>query len=333
MTPWERYSDAQLAKYFDRVRIPRSSRLFDVSSLDGEEQLRYLSLLIKHQLTSIPFENLTLHYSWHRVIDTDPQHLFEKIVDQPGRGGYCMEANSLFHVVLESLGFDVYMVASRVKVGPDAFTGITHCLNIVTIGDARYTVDVGFGANEPVRPCKMESGLVQDHIGPAQMRLRWGPLSNSGREAAKVWFYEHRPSSEDQWSAMYCFMDYEFLPADVTAANLMPSTSVKSIFRKSIICVRFTTTCETEKLEKSHEPPSFQETPSDTKGEINGVLILVDDNIKWRRDGKKVWEEQLQSESGRLERLEEYFGIQLSKENKESIKGTSTEITGSKVNW
>jgi arylamine N-acetyltransferase len=110
-----RFNQVQLTAYFDHVSLPVSSRIFDVSALPDDEKLQYLSLLMKHELVKVPWENIELHYSWHHVVHTDPEHVFDKIVSaKNGRGGYCMEHNSFFSTVLLSLGYSVYMGGSRI---------------------------------------------------------------------------------------------------------------------------------------------------------------------------------------------------------------------------
>lgn len=110
-----RYTHDELTAYFERISLPATSRIYKVSTLPPGDQLRYLTLLAKHHLVSIPWENIDQHYSWHHVIHTDPEHLFRKIVKaKNGRGGYCFEANSFWGTVLLSLGFDVYSAGSRI---------------------------------------------------------------------------------------------------------------------------------------------------------------------------------------------------------------------------
>jgi arylamine N-acetyltransferase len=60
------YTKVQLGKYFDRLKLPIKHRKYDVSNESAENALEYLSLLQKHHLVAIPFENLSLHYSSHR---------------------------------------------------------------------------------------------------------------------------------------------------------------------------------------------------------------------------------------------------------------------------
>ena len=87
-------SEDQLEQYFDRIALPKANRVYSVSDLTDDEGFLYLQTLIKHQQVRIPFENLTLHYSWHRVIDVTPRHVFRKVMSKPGRGGYANQAPS-----------------------------------------------------------------------------------------------------------------------------------------------------------------------------------------------------------------------------------------------
>jgi len=112
------YTPAQIAKYFDRLKLPESERKYNVAGLDPEDALAYLALLQKYHLAAIPFENLSLHYSPHRQISIHPEELFRKIIaDDNGRGGYCMENTGLFSIFLHSLGFNSYSAGARVFSG------------------------------------------------------------------------------------------------------------------------------------------------------------------------------------------------------------------------
>jgi N-hydroxyarylamine O-acetyltransferase len=94
-------------------------------------------------MMSIPFENLDIHQG--REIILDEAHLFRKIV-RSRRGGICYELNGLFAGLLAKLGFHVTLVAAEVfddssTAGPP----FDHLALLVTLGDAQYLVDVGFG--------------------------------------------------------------------------------------------------------------------------------------------------------------------------------------------
>ena len=110
------YSPAQIELYEEHVSLPLGFRKSSNPPLDSA----YLTALHIHQISSVPYENLLLHYSPHHTVSLDPQILFKKIVtDKRGRGGYCMENSILFNHVLRALGFTVYTpgVRGRPRVG------------------------------------------------------------------------------------------------------------------------------------------------------------------------------------------------------------------------
>src|SRR6185437_10883047 len=101
------FSAEQMGLYFERIHYPVSQHPSD--------PLMFLTELQKHQLAWVPFETLALHYSANRQIYLDTQILFEKIVEK-GRGGYCLENNTFFSKILESLGFRVMNVICRITL-------------------------------------------------------------------------------------------------------------------------------------------------------------------------------------------------------------------------
>jgi len=112
---WPTLTSQQTTQYLDRLQISGEQRIDHVATLKPEDALRYLTLLQRHHLTEIPFENLALHYSPHRQISLHPEALFQKIItDNNGRGGYCMENNGLFGMLLRSLGYKLFSAGARV---------------------------------------------------------------------------------------------------------------------------------------------------------------------------------------------------------------------------
>ncbi|CAK1365155.1 unnamed protein product [Cercospora beticola] len=330
------FSNKELEVYFDRICLPEHKRVYDVTGLSNDDQLEFLHLLQKHQLVKVPWENLTQHYSWHKVINCKPKHLFRKIVRQPGRGGYCMEANLFFHHILLSLKFDVYMCGSRIfHAKPQTYGGFTHVVNLVTIAGTKYLLDGGFGAQGPSRPMPLHHREVLTQIYPAQMRLIFDTIPQNLNSSHKVWQYQFRYSSpsprsspatspdrrQEPWQTMYCFPDIEFLPADIEAMNLEPWLSPHTFLTHKVVAVRFTTALERN---GTKGPASPYET--ELEGEIDGAIVLNHDVLKWRRRGQKVAEIPFRCEADRVEALGMYFGITLSEEDLEGIKGTAAEI-------
>lgn len=108
-----------MAAYLDYIQFPVQHREILSAGQHGQANtLKFLTILHKHQLSTVPFENLALHYSTDHAISLDPEVLFEKIVTKK-RGGYCMENNSFFGNMLRSVGFQTYCAGGRIRVPGD----------------------------------------------------------------------------------------------------------------------------------------------------------------------------------------------------------------------
>ena len=106
------YSDEQISKYFAHIG-------WDAGLYPKPGSLEYLAELIKRQLATVPFETLSLHYSKTHQLSLDPEDLYRKIVGR-GMGGYCMENNTFFGVILRSPGYSLISSGARVS---DAIAG------------------------------------------------------------------------------------------------------------------------------------------------------------------------------------------------------------------
>lgn len=313
------FTPEMLEQYFDRIAIPKTRRVHDVSNLTDLEQMDYLKLILKHHLVRIPFENLVQHYSWHRVIDVAPLHIFRKVVDQPGRGGYCMEANNFLHSALYSLGFDCYLGAGRVWNAPESrWTGWSHLVNLVTIAGSKYLCDVGFGSNEPTVPILLRHEETAQQIGSARSKLVYQRLDQYLSDS-KAWVYMFRTDDNADWMALYCFTETEILPSDIAGLNYSPWLSPYIHFTQKVVCVRQTT-------EREVDDPGLASGEAIDQGELDGSLIIDHDKFKWRRHGETVLSRDLASEEDRLDVLRRYFGIDLDIEDQQAIVGTVAAI-------
>lgn len=216
-----------------------------------------------------------------------------------------MENNALFGTLLRSLGFTVYSGGARVFDG-GSFTGWSHMINLVTIGDTKYHVDVGFGGNGPIVPMPLEkTGTVQPHISPGSARLQWRNIPGNLDPDQRLWVYEYRRDDESAWETTYSYTELEFQPQDYAMMNYFTSTSQRTFFTRMIV------------LEKK--------LLSDD-GQIDGSLILNGSNLKWRIKGKKGKEVEFTSEQQRLDALEEHFGIKFGPSDRDGIRGLPSEI-------
>ena len=300
------YSVDETAKYFDRLGLPEEKRKYGVAGLSPNDALEYLTLLQKLHLAAIPFENISLHYSAHRSVSAHPDELFKKIIgDNNGRGGYCLENNRLFGTLLNSLGFTLYSGGARVRNG-GGWGGWSHMIILVTIGDAKYSVDVGLGAAGPIVPMPLErSGTVQKHIKPASARLQWKNIPGNTDPSQRLWVYEFRRDAESEWETTYAFSEVEYLPNDYTIMNYYTSTSPRTFFTQMVVADR--------KI-------------LGDDGELGGKVTLAGPSLKWLIQGKKTKEIEFKSEAERVDALEEYFGMKFGQAEREGIAGLPSEI-------
>ena len=107
------YSQEQASQFLAHIGIPAQFRLEN----DPARDYAFLKALHVHMITAVPYENLLLHYSAQRRVDTNPQTVFQKIIRGvgKGRGGYCMENSLLFLNMLKAIGFRVYPVGVKIR--------------------------------------------------------------------------------------------------------------------------------------------------------------------------------------------------------------------------
>lgn len=106
------YSPEQIERYLDYIEFPQHLR-----APGTPKDLEFLTALHVHQISRIPYDNLSLHYSESHTNSLDPQVLYTKFTNN-GRGGYCMETATFFRHVLRALGFRTYTAGARIRLRP-----------------------------------------------------------------------------------------------------------------------------------------------------------------------------------------------------------------------
>ena len=309
------YTEGQISKYFTHISLPLYIKgLLNIPTKlrQSSDSLKILTSLQQHQICTVPFENLALHYSPHHNISLDPHHLYVKIVENK-RGGYCMENNCFFGTILQSLGFTVHGAGARVShaangMGGENYAGWSHMVNIVTLADGKkYMLDVGFGSNGPIQPLPLDPQIYPlKGIKPAEMRLELQNIPENSDPEQKLWVYQHRYDPHSEWAPMYCFTELEFLPQDYEIMNFWTSKSRKSWFTTTIVAVIMMMEDE----------------------EILGMMILLGKDLKRRLKGKMDHMETCEKEMDRVTVLKQWFGVELREDEKAGIRGLITELKG-----
>ena len=97
---------------------------------------------LQHQfLLAVPFENLDIGLGIPISLDIDK--IIAKIVGRR-RGGFCFECNSLFHALLNDLGYRVHYASARIAENGRFTREFGHMVLIVDL-DGPVLVDVGNG--------------------------------------------------------------------------------------------------------------------------------------------------------------------------------------------
>lgn len=100
----------EIDRYFDHIQLPQKFRREKSPALDAA----YLAALHVHHISTLPYENLSLHYAKEVNISLDAHQIFAKFLAN-GRGGYCMEHSIFFNSLLRALGFQVYLTGARAR--------------------------------------------------------------------------------------------------------------------------------------------------------------------------------------------------------------------------
>lgn len=128
-----------------------------------------------------------------------------------------------------------------------------------------------------------------------------------------VWVLELKNTTTNQWSAGYCFTEFEWLPQDFEILNYRTSRDPKSWFTYKLVLVR--TLIDDE-----------------TRTRPVGTIILTGAKVERRiGTGKKEVLVEAKSEAERVRALEQWFGVVLRPDEVRGIQSMPTEITGEEL--
>ena len=115
------FNEAQLSNYLTYIGIGPGHPLYmQRYSGDAARDIHLLTQLHIHMISTIPYENLSLHYNPTHTIQIKPEGTFQKTVGNArGRGGYCMEDSLLYNQMLRALGFRAFTVGVKNRLRID----------------------------------------------------------------------------------------------------------------------------------------------------------------------------------------------------------------------
>ncbi len=135
----------------------------------------------------------------------------------------------------------------------------------------------------------------------------------------KMWQYQCRNSETQPWQTFYSFSDMvEWLPPDFGVVNCFTGVSLESS--------AVTTMCMVKFLRGASNDCEDATAASGQQQKIFGKRILVNELVKENLGGKTKVVQQCRSEEERIKALREWFGLELTEEEKIAIKGHMTEL-------
>ncbi|XP_006884866.1 PREDICTED: arylamine N-acetyltransferase 1-like [Elephantulus edwardii] len=226
-----------IEEYFQRIGYTDSRKKVDLETL---------TVILQHQIQTIPFENLNIHCGEPMVLDLET--IFDQLV-RKRRGGWCLQVNQLLHWALTTMGFETTMLGGYVYNSPtDKYSKkMIHLVLLVTISGKNYIVDAGFGRSYQIwQPLELISGKDQPQK-PCIFRLR---------EEGGIWYLDqirreqYIPNQEflnsdllekNKYRKIYSFTLEPRTIEDFESVNIYLQTSPLSLFTSKSFCSLQTT--------------------------------------------------------------------------------------------
>ncbi|WP_432477865.1 arylamine N-acetyltransferase family protein [Nocardioides sp. GXQ0305] len=185
---------------------------------------RALSGLLAAHVRTFPFDNIDVLLEQHPGVGLDA--VADKFVRR-GRGGYCFEHATLFHAVLQALGYDATLRLAR--VGDPDLAPRTHLGVVVVLDGRRWLADPGIGV-PPLGPIPLEDGAELDGgIWPHRV-VRVAEGETPG------WQLWRRRSAG--WELMHTTDELPVREVDVAMGHHWTSTSPITHFRSTFMLAR-----------------------------------------------------------------------------------------------
>ena len=202
-----------ISDYLAKVGCPRVS--------PTEVGLRELHLA---HVQAIPFDMLDY------FLAIEPPFHLERIVEKivyGKRGGGCTQVNELFAACLEDIGFSVWRALARLPADEQGLRPATHKIILVEFDSGLWLVDVGYGAQGPLYPIRIDSGVIASQ-GLSTFRT------------VDIGFGEFALErlSRSKWIRLYTFHTSPIASIDFLPTHFYNCFSTRSLFTQHLICAR-----------------------------------------------------------------------------------------------
>lgn len=323
------YSLDRVSRWLRRIDLPESLRQHIASPQAIPKKFKALRILMRCQIATFTYENFSVHYSPTHPVDIRPESLYEKLMgpNNRNRGGYCMELSIFFYHMLRGIGFHVYMTGVRNRTRTNGVPGGQYqgwCVRHPRRDSITDTSQDAYQQHSapthrrkvrhrcslwrrwrPTTPLPLNVfGIVFNNLGPQQVRLVHDLIPKQHTDSSKLWIYQYRNGAHIEWNSFYSFAEIEFFQEDFEVMNWW--ASAKTVHRWTVIAVRFL---------REGDGVLFSQ-----RGIVR-KMMLVNDVMKVNMGGKTEIARRFETESGRLEVIRDYFGIELTQEEEDGIRG------------
>jgi len=202
------------------------------NQLDLETQHLSLSLveaLQQRHIAEFSFNSLAVLLG--QPVSLDIEDVINKVVLNR-QGGYCFEHNKLIHYALSALGFDVRCLIAKVINNQDIDSPRTHRICLLEWKNEQYLIDVGFGANCPRKPIKIEAGYVSIHNG---VSYRIVVNSNQDFQLEIDTGFDSNSDSNNGFYSLYTFNLNRYTEADCFMGNFYSSNYPGAVFVNNLV--------------------------------------------------------------------------------------------------
>lgn len=191
----------------------------------------------------------------------------------------------------------------------------THINNIIHLPSGqRYAVDVAFGGDGPTTPLPLlDECQAFDNLGAQQVRLVHDLIPKQQMGSPRLWIYQYRNGVDSEWNSFYSFAELEFFQEDFEVMNMW--ASARTVHRWMVLAVRFL---------REGDGVLWPEKKTGKDGvavAVVGKMMLVNDVVKVNMGGRTEVVRRFQTEKGRVQAMREYFGIELTAEERDGIRG------------
>jgi arylamine N-acetyltransferase len=180
-------------------------------------------------------------------------------------------------------------------------------VNIVTVDNTRYSVDVGFGSHQPMQPVPLLDKHTFVQIAPRRGRLEHRSISQHSEPSQRVWVYSTQEDASAPWVERNLIVETEFFRADYEAMNMSTMSAKTSFFVQNVMAMRAILNEET--------------------GVVDGIYTLFGNKVKrhMSNDDPQLVAE-LRTDEDRVRAIRDYFGVRLSDLEQRGIRGLPTEL-------